>query len=111
MKHNGLHTALKSLRHRVGAINKSTDTQTLKEMHEEWPGVPEFPDSSPNTLYSKFQWEVAACIYRDAIEHFLIYTFSYQLTLAGNASDIDDVPSAMDAVYDNPEPMIYTDTG
>ena len=108
-KHTALRTVLKKLKNQIVKIDKKTDSSLLKDLRISWPGVPEFPDSSPNALYSKYQWEVATCIYRDVIERFLAYTFNYQKTAAGKQEEIDLVGSAMNDVCDDPLPAIQED--
>ena len=65
--HNALQVLLRALRSKATKDTKK-DTSHLKELRDMWPVVPDFPGTSANAYYSKFQWEVATCLYRDIVE-------------------------------------------
>src|SRR3989440_5833300 len=74
-----------------------------------WPVVPDFPGASANAYYSKFQWEVATCMYRDIVERFLTFTVMYQKTVNKKSEDFDGIGSAMEEVREDPLPSVYED--
>src|SRR6059058_2045197 len=47
---------------------------------------------------SKFQWEVATCIYRNIVERFLTFTVMYQKTVNKKTEEFDSIGSTMEEV-------------
>src|SRR6266516_3666260 len=106
--HNALRVLLRALRSKATKDNKKDDS-FLKELRDMWPIVPDFPGASANAYYSKFQWEVATCIYRDIVERFLTFTVMYQKTLNKKTDKFDGLGSAMEEVREDPLPSAYED--
>src|SRR5256714_9841152 len=104
--HNALRTLLRALRSKVSKDNKK-DTPFLKDLRKIWPVIPDFPGASANAYYSKFQWEVATCLYRDIVERFLTFTIMYQKTVNKKSEEFDGIGSAMEEVRENPLPSVY----
>ena len=57
------------------------DSPKLYELRKNWPLIPEFPDCKANSLFSKFQFEVAACMFRDQAKRYMAYMFYFQQVL------------------------------
>src|SRR3954451_7529071 len=106
--HNALRVLLRALRIKATKDNKK-DTSFLKDLRNMWPVVPDFPGASANAYYSKFQWEVATCMYRDIVERFLTFTVMYQKTVNKKTEEFDGIGSAMDEVREDPLPTAYED--
>src|SRR6266496_5401382 len=106
--HNDLRVLLRALRIKATKDNKK-DTSFLKDLRNMWPVVPDFPGTSANAYYSKFQWEVATCMYRDIVERFLMFTVMYQKTINKKSEEFDGIGSAMEEVREDPLPSAYKD--
>src|SRR5256714_13616504 len=85
------------------------DNSFKKELRDMWPVVPDFPGASANAYYSKFQWEVATCMYHDIIKRFLTFTVMYQKTVNKKTEEFDGKRSAMEEVREDPLPSAYED--
>src|SRR6266487_3019223 len=107
-QHNTLRVLLRALRSKASKDNKK-DTSFLKDLRNMWPVVPDFPGASANAYYSKFQWEVATCMYRDIVERFLTFTVMYQKTVNKKSEEFDGIGSAMEEVREDPLPSVYED--
>src|SRR4051812_5296551 len=106
--HNALRVLLRALRSKAIKDNKK-DNSFLKDLRDIWPVVPDFHGASANAYYSKFQWEVATCMYRDIVERFLTFTVMYQKTVNKKTEEFDGIGSAMDEVREDPLPSAYED--
>src|SRR6266498_5557627 len=106
--HNALRVLLRALRLIATKDNKK-DTSFLKDLTNMWPVVPDFPGASANAYYSKFQWEVATCMYCDIVERFLTFTVMYQKMVNKKSEEFDGIGSAMEEVREDPLPGAYED--
>src|SRR2546423_2710839 len=106
--HNALRVLLRALRSKAIKDNKK-DTSFLQDLGIMWPVVPDLPGASANAYYSKFQWEVATCMYRDIVERFLTFTVLYQKSVNKKSEDFDGIGSAMEEVREDPLPSVYED--
>src|SRR5256714_8926533 len=106
--HNALRVLLRALRSKAIKDNKK-DTSFLKDLRNIWPVVPDFPGALANAYYSKFQWEVATCLYHDIIERFLTFTVMYQKTVNKKTEEFDGIGSAMEEVREDPLPSACED--
>src|SRR6266516_3896315 len=104
--HNALRALLRALRSKAIKDNKK-DTSFLKDLRNMWPVVPDFPGASANAYYSKFQWELATCIYRDIVERFLMFMVMYQKTVNETTKEFDGIGSTMEEVQEDPLPSAY----